>query len=374
MWIFDSNFKVCMELWSRERGLNRTRAAYPPNFYLHLKDPHAYWEMIEGLSSRYKVEECSFNTIFGTFKGHRIYANRKVAEKIEVQTCYAAELYDVDVRQDQRYMAEKDLFPCGDKDESRFSPDFEVPLSSLEVQVHVDPNLPREISCIHILDGHKRKFKGPEKVVLDDFMEFIEVHNPDVILFPYADTWVPLMVRKARRYGIEPTLSRTGRFKSMASKSYWSYGKVNHKDGAMIPEGRVLIDTAKSFVYTEGGLRGVLMASRLSGLSPNLTSRFIPGTLISSYEVFEALRRCIAVPFRKRDAEGVRNISELKSLDKGGMIFQPEPGVYENVRQIDFTSLYPSIIVKCNLSPETIMHPEKSGFFRPCSPRCWIFE
>jgi DNA polymerase I len=57
----------------------------------------------------------------------------------------------------------------------------------------------------------------------------------------------------------------------MASKSYWSYGKVNHKDGAMIPEGRVLVDTAKSFVYTDGGLKGVLMAFKLSGLSQYLT-------------------------------------------------------------------------------------------------------
>jgi len=130
----------------------------------------------------------------------------------------------------------------------------------------------------------------------------------------------------------------------------------------MIPEGRVLIDIAKSFVYSESGLKGVLMASRLSGLSPNLTSRFTPGTLISSYEVFEALRRGVAVPFRKRDAEAVRNISELKACDKGGMMFQPEPGVYENVHQIDFTSLYPSIIVKYNLSPETIEHPELTGF------------
>jgi DNA polymerase, archaea type len=88
-------------------------------------------------------------------------------------------------------MAERDLFPCGDRDESRFSPDFEVPLSSLEVQVRGDPNLPRDISCIHILDGHKRTFDGSEKVVLDDLMAFIKVHNPDVILFPYADTWVP---------------------------------------------------------------------------------------------------------------------------------------------------------------------------------------
>ncbi len=148
----------------------------------------------------------------------------------------------------------------------------------------------------------------------------------------------------------------------MGERSYWSYGKVNHKEAALIPEGRILIDTARSFVHQESGLKGVVLASRLTGLSPNLTSRFTPRTLISSYEVFEALRRNIAVPFRKRDAEGFRNISELKACDKGCMMFQPEPGVYEKVHQIDFTSLYPSIIVKYNLSPETIEHPEKKGF------------
>ncbi len=93
MWIFDSYYKGCVELWSRERRLNRISATCPPSFYMHLKDSHAHWEMIEGLESRYKVEECSFNTIFGTFQGHRIYASRKVAEKIEKQTSYEAELY-----------------------------------------------------------------------------------------------------------------------------------------------------------------------------------------------------------------------------------------------------------------------------------------
>ena len=246
-------------------------------------------------------------------------------------------------------MAEHDIFPCGDRGESRFSPDFDVPLTSMEIQVAGDPSMPKEISCVQILNGCKRRLEGSEKTVISDLLDLIKTHDPDLILLPYADTWVPLMVRKARRYGLEPTISRTGWFKPMGSKSYWSYGKVNHKDGALIPEGRVLIDTAKSFVYAESGLKGVLMASRLSGLSPNLTSRFTPGTLISSYEVFEALRRSVAVPFRKRDAEGFRNISDLRACDKGGMMFQPEPGVYEKVHQIDFTSLYPSIIVKYNL-------------------------
>jgi DNA polymerase, archaea type len=318
MWIFDSYYKGCVEMWGRENGLTKVSAAHPPSFYVHLKDPPAHREMIEALESRFKAEECSFRTIFGTFQGHRIYASRKVAEKIEIRTRHQAELYNVDVRQDQRYMAEHNIFHCGDRDESRFSPDFEVPLTSLEIEVVGDTCMPREISRMQILDGSKRRLEGTERIVISDLLDLIKAHETDLILCPRADTWVPLMVRKARRYGLEPTISRTGFFKQMASKSYWSYGKVNHKDGAMIPEGRILIDTAKSFVYAESGLKGVLMASRLSGLSPNLTSRFTPGTLISSYEVFEALRRGVAVPFRKRDAEGFRNISELRACDKGG--------------------------------------------------------
>lgn len=362
MWIFDSYYKGCVELWGRERGLRHDSFAYPHSFYMHLKDPAAHRDMIEALESRFGAEECSFRTIFGTLQGHRIYASRKVAEKIEIQTRHQVELYNVDIRQDQRYMAEHDLFPCGDQDESRFSPDFGNPLTSLQLQVAGDPTMPGEISCVHLQNGRRRRLEGAEREVLSDLLDLIKTHDPDLILLPYADTWIPLIVKKARRYCLEPAFSRSGFFKPMASKSYWSYGRVLHKEGALIPEGRVLIDTASSFVYAESGLKGVLMASRLSGLSPNLTSRFTPGTLISSYEVFEALRRGVAVPFRKRDAEGSRNISELRACDKGGMIFQPEPGVYERVHQIDFTSLYPSIIVKYNLSPETIEHPEQNGF------------
>jgi len=59
MWIFDSYFKGCVELWSRESGLVRTSAAYPPSFYMHLKDPHAHWEMIQALENRFRVDECS---------------------------------------------------------------------------------------------------------------------------------------------------------------------------------------------------------------------------------------------------------------------------------------------------------------------------
>ncbi len=138
---------------------------------------------------------------------------------------------------------------------------------------------------------------------------------------------------------------------------------MEHKESALIPDGRILIDTEQSFVYQEGGLDGVLMAARISGLSPNLASRFTPGTLISSYEVYEAVKRGLAVPFRKSDPELVRRVTTLQGADRGGMMFQPVPGIYENIEELDFTSMYPAIIVQSNLSPETVgQHSGRQGF------------
>ena len=102
------------------------------------------------------------------------------------------------------------------------------------------------------------------------------------------------------------------------------------------------------------------MASRLSSLSPNLTSRFTPGTLISSYEVFEACAGALPCPSESETAEAVRSISDLRACDKGGMMFQPEPGVYEKVHEIDFTSLYPSIIVKYRAPPAEGLHEHRA--------------
>ncbi|WP_048098149.1 type B DNA-directed DNA polymerase [Archaeoglobus sulfaticallidus] len=190
-------------------------------------------------------------------------------------------------------------------------------------------------------------------------MSFVDSFNPDIILMENADIAARMMFEKCREYGINFTLSR-GKFRFLKESSYYSYGAVKHRRSALITEGKILIDTA-SFAFREYGLKGILFTSRLTGLSANLTSRFTPRTLISSYEVYEALRRGIAVPFRKRDAEKPRRIEELRRNDKGGLILQPEPGVYENVSQIDFTSMYPAIIVKYNLSPESIGNGRK-GF------------
>lgn len=363
MWILDSVARDGVDLWICNGGsVQIVHHNYAPPFYLHLPDPHRFGEMLEALECEYQATEVRFATIFGKLDGYAVYGGRDVAEAVEQQTGFSARLYNVDLHRDQQFLAGNALFPCGYADESRFSPDVVHALRQAEIAVHGNPARDCFLPEMSFTQERTEKITGNPREILTDLFALVETCDPHVILMPDADLWMPRIVRMAREYGIRQTISRTGKFRLMNARSYWSYGKVEHKEGAVIPEGRILIDTSRSFVYREGGLNGLLVASRLSGLSPNLASRFTPGTIISSYEIYEALKRGIVVPFRKSDVENVRRFAELRETDRGGMMFQPPPGIYEQVLEVDFTSMYPSIIVRDNLSPETIEHPEWNGF------------
>ncbi|WAC05936.1 MAG: type B DNA-directed DNA polymerase [Methanoregula sp.] len=363
MWILDSVYRGSVDLWYKDGTIKKIRHEYDPPFYLYLPDPHPHHGMIAALESEYRAEECTFRTIFGDLEGYKVFAGRPVAEAIEQQTQYDAQLFNVDVRIDQRFMAERGIVPCCKENGSRFSPDISCDLCKMEIRIRDDPV--RSSACSDadvVCDGRTGHLHGTQRDLLADLFLLVTACDPDVILMPDADIWMPKLQRQARVHGFDMPFSRSGKYRAMSARSYWSYGRMEHKESALIPDGRILIDTEQSFVYREGGIEGVLMAARLSGLSPNLASRFTPGTLISGYEVYEAVRQGIAVPFRKSDVEKVRRFSKLKEADRGGMMFQPVPGAYGNADEIDFTSLYPSIIVQSNLSPETIGHPERQGF------------
>jgi hypothetical protein len=69
------------------------------------------------------------------------------------------------------------------------------------------------------------------------------------------------------------------------------------------------------------------------------------------------LRIRIFSPLRGR---GRRSMCKF-SFIRNGMLMGRK-GVYEAIHELDFTSLYPSIIVLFNLSPETLYEPKKRGF------------
>ncbi len=60
------------------------------------------------------------------------------------------------------------------------------------------------------------------------------------------------------------------------------------------------------------------------------------------------------VPWQKRQPESLKTGLDLLRADKGGLVYTPIAGLHEHVAELDFTAMYPSIMVNFNVSPETI--------------------
>jgi DNA polymerase elongation subunit (family B) len=63
----------------------------------------------------------------------------------------------------------------------------------------------------------------------------------------------------------------------------------------------------------------------------------------------------ILIPWRKGEPEKFKTAWDLLVSDKGGFVFQPKLGIFEDVAEIDFASMYPTIMATHNISPETVL-------------------
>lgn len=89
------------------------------------------------------------------------------------------------------------------------------------------------------------------------------------------------------------------------------------------------------------------------------------GKVITTMEALEARKRKYLIDRYTRRVEGFRSMADLLLYDRGGVIYRPKSGLYWNVCQVDFKSLYPNIIVKFNISGETVNLPTCINSLRP---------
>ncbi|MFQ5893152.1 MAG: DNA polymerase domain-containing protein, partial [Nitrospinota bacterium] len=121
--------------------------------------------------------------------------------------------------------------------------------------------------------------------------------------------------------------------------------------------GRWHVDRQNSFILHETGLEGLFELSRLAKTPLQRAARMSTGSLISAMQLEVALREGYLIPWRKATVEEPKTAEELLVIDKGGLVYQPRPGLYGNVGEIDFSSMYPTLMEKGNLSPETVNCP-----------------
>ena len=133
-----------------------------------------------------------------------------------------------------------------------------------------------------------------------------------------------------------------------------SYGQVLRSDPQFPLEGRIHIDLSSSFMFREGGLDGLYELAQVSATRISDAARKSPGSVISAIQYRVAMEDGVLVPWKKTRPEDTKSAWDLLQSDRGGLYLDSRPGVYANVIELDFASLFPSIIATRNISPETL--------------------
>jgi DNA polymerase elongation subunit (family B) len=303
----------------------------------------------------------------------------KLAEKINALGEFSRyRLYNVDISLPLRYLFEKVVSPmlllrverkldslCFEAFETPETLSYRVPeLRMAEVSLRVKKEgsvakLSDTLESITMLvEDESIVFDGGEVDALVDFAEALEEHDPDVICTQSGDSFLmPYLYHRARvneldgefQLGREPS-----GFEVKEGKSYYSYGRVVYKPPSYHLNGRVHIDMTR-FLYRESGMHGLLDLSRFAGIPMQMLARMTPGNTITTMQLRYAYEKGILVPWKTQNPEYFKTAWKLLYSDRGGYIFDPQVGIYEDVTELDFSSMYPNIMVKFNISPETVL-------------------
>ncbi len=242
-----------------------------------------------------------------------------------------------------------------------------------------DPLLYAEVSIVEKdekaniprADGQrKRKIlidKADEAETIKTISKVIERLDPDIILTHGGDEFVfPYLAARAsvNRVSKDLYFSRTKTplrnciFNlSGTSDHYMSYGIIMRRSKTQVYfTGRFHLDTTTygSLHFSEGNIPGVIEVARISRVPMQRLCRITIGGALQSIQYYNAYKLDHLIPPFKKSPEDFRSGMDLITNDRGGHIFEPLIGVFDQVVELDFSSMYPSLMANFNISSETI--------------------
>jgi DNA polymerase elongation subunit (family B) len=306
-----------------------------------------------------------------------------LAQKVQQLAAYGSKYrpYDVDTSSSQMYLYQKNLFPLAyveaDNHDGRIdwnlldssdSTDYEVPpfrIAELAVSTKTSNRIPAMSDPIDTMtvtmgDQEKRINSGSE---IDKLLALVETFNefdPDIVRTDDGDTFIfPYLTQRANEHGAlhKLVLGRDHaplRVFEITGRSYFSYGRIYYRSTAARLMGRLHLDYSNSFIDTDCGLEGLIEVARTCIIPLQRASRSTIGTSMSSLQIYHAIKRGILIPWSKSQPEDFKDGNHLLLADRGGFIYEPKLGIHDCVGEIDFASLYPTVMLKNNLSGETV--------------------
>ena len=241
---------------------------------------------------------------------------------------------------------------------------LDVPLRVLALKPDCDPAHAHPSALIARHDKHEYRFSlRPERPLLINLRALLRRVDPDLLLTVSGDTWLlPLLLSLAEKHNFPLPLNREPGRGVLHKKegTYFSYGQIIYRGQQILLYGRCHIDCRNAMMWQSYDLEGALESARITALPIQTAARVSPGTGISSMQITTALRNDILVPWRKQQVERPKTALDLIRFDQGGLVYQPIIGVHFDVGMIDFVSMYPSIMVHSNISPE-MPFPDRLG-------------
>jgi len=290
--------------------------------------------------------------------------------------------YDIDVPSPQMYLYRKGLFPLAFVEaeetsrgvswtlkDSRESIDYQLPpLRQIDLRIETEKTrkirgfddklssiqFTRDEEEILVLDS------GDEVDKILGLVQAFRAEDPDVIVTHGGDSFIfPYLARRAQEHGIldQLVLGRDIsplRVYEVQGHSYFSYGKILYRETAARLLGRLHVDQRNAYVSADCGLEGLFEVSRTCIMPIQRASRATIGTNMTSLQLYHAVKRDVLIPWNKNQPEELKNSGELVVADRGGFIYEPEIGIHDHVGELDFASLYPTLMTRMNLSGETV--------------------
>jgi len=389
-WLFDvypSEHGVTV--WFIDRQGNRLRCSrkFTPSFFLHVNASDA--KRARALGAR-----CPIPVSFMPTARTEIYSGDSIdvlqvlvhdPMRLREAVWYFERFFphfaffNSDVSVEQQFLYETQLFPLGlgeyeitaqgellswNLTDSREAAEYELPPFSI-MQIRNSPDFagipPKYQKFLQLEISYDHRTYALEQDSPTELLEAFNWHlyrcDPDIIVTDYGDAiLLPKIFSLSRKFNVPLLLNRdaNAKFATTKESSFFQYGKIVHKDGAFTLAGRWHVDAHNSFTVAEADLDGLFEMTRLTQMCGQRQGRASIGTSMSSMQLSWAYRNNVLIPSKKREPEAFKSAATLLLADRGGLIFNPPLGYHEDVAELDFVSMYPSIMVNHNVSPETI--------------------
>jgi DNA polymerase elongation subunit (family B) len=291
-------------------------------------------------------------------------------------------VFNCDLKHEQLYFYNRDVFPLAlveiESENGRLkyhlldsaeSVDYTIPplrITKINVEVAKQgkiANINDPIGKVIVSQGNNiaNIDVGDEKDKLLRLVEAVREFDPDIIVSRGGDSYFfPYLVRRAVINGVLDKLV-LGRedvplvAKNIRGKTFFSYGRTYYRAPMRRLYGRVHIDERNTFILSEAGLDGLIEVARTCRVSLHTAARSSIGSSMSSIQFYQAVKNDVLIPRNKSIPEAFKSAYELLVGDRGGFIYEPEVGVHDDVGEVDFTSMYPMLMVNNNISAETVL-------------------